>query len=124
MISGEFMTPQERKKLEGLARTLEEALSFVRELLPATAPARKRDTHSDFDVQAILASLRTQDRPTAETRLSELKQHELGALFVAAGGPASDRKKPKVWLVEQILWRIFDFERGHEAIRSKGAAES
>jgi hypothetical protein len=53
-----------------------------------------------------------------------MKQHELGAVFVEAGGPSSDKKKPKVWLVEQILWRVFDFERGHEAIRSKGAGES
>jgi len=30
-----------------------------------------------------------------------------------------DKKKPKAWLVDQILWRIFDFERGHEAIRGK-----
>ena len=52
-----------------------------------------------------------------------MKQHELGAVFVEAGGPSSDKKKPKAWLVEQILWRVFDFERGHEAIRTKGAGE-
>ena len=51
--------------------------------------------------------------------MGEMKQSELGDVFVEAGGPAADRKKPKVWLIEQILSRIYDFERGHEAIRNR-----
>jgi len=48
-----------------------------------------------------------------------MKQKELGEMFVEAGGPVSDKKKPKLWLIEQILWRVFDFERGHEVIRHR-----
>jgi hypothetical protein len=52
-----------------------------------------------------------------------MKHHELGAVLVEAGGQSSDKKKPKTWLIEQILWRIFDFERGHEVIREHGSAK-
>lgn len=118
------MTPQQKRKLERLAKALTEAQTLVRELLHESISDDGHEPSSEFDSRAVLASLRTVERCTAEERLGAMKQHELGAVFVEAGGPSSDKKKPKVWLVEQILWRVFDFERGHEAIRSKGAVES
>jgi len=116
------MTPQDTKKLEKLAGLLREALTLLRDLLGESearqhTPARARGA---FDAASCLSQLRTLNRGAAETVLAGLKQHELGAVFVQAAGPQADRKKPKAWLVEQILWRVFDFERGHEAIRSKG----
>lgn len=120
------MTPQQRKKLEKLLKTLDESQALIRELLCDSArdgSAGHTPPH-DFDARALLVSLKAHERSAAEQQLSELKQHELGAIFVESGGPSTDKKKPKVWLVEQILWRIFDFERGHEAIRSKGANEN
>ena len=118
------MTPQERKKLERIARSLQESLNFVRELLNEADPGADREAAAEFDSAGELGLLRGLDRGAAEARLTQLKQRELGAIFAQANGPAADRKKPKVWLVEQILWRVFDFERGHEAIRGKGAAET
>ena len=115
------MTPHERKKLDRIARSLEDSLAFVHDLLNDSADIQEKEAASNFDASAELASLKQLERWTAEQRLSELKQHELGAIFVKAGGPSADKKKPKVWLVEQILWRVFDFERGHEAIRNKGS---
>jgi hypothetical protein len=41
-------------------------------------------------------------------------------VLLVAGGSGTDRKKPKEWLVEQIVWRVLDFKRGHEAIRNLG----
>ena len=115
------MTPQERKKIERIARSLEDSLVFVRELLQESDSIHEKESTSSFDASSALVSLKALNRSSAEANLSEMKQHELGAIFVESGGPLSDKKKPKVWLVEQILWRIFDFERGHEAIRNKGA---
>jgi hypothetical protein len=114
------MSPHDRKKLERVARALEESLAVVRDLLQPSEHIQERESASDFDAAAELIVLRALDRGSAETRLAAMKQHQLGALFVEAGGPAADRKKPKVWLVDQLLWRVFDFERGHEAIRGKG----
>lgn len=117
------MTPQQKKKLEKLLKTLDEGQSLIRELLREGASEGNIDHKppQDFDVRALFSSLKSLERSAAEHQLSELKQHELGAIFVESGGPSTDKRKPKVWLIDQILWRIFDFERGHEAIRSKGA---
>lgn len=121
---GELMTPQERRKLERIARALEEATASVRELLEEPNSIQEKEASSTFDAASELVLLKVMERSAAEVSLSEMKQRELGAVFVEAGGPPSDKKRPKVWLVEQILWRVFDFDRGHEVIRSKGAEES
>lgn len=118
------MTPHQKRKLERLATALDEAQRLIRELLHEPINDLEQKHTTEFDTVAVLASLKHIDREVAEQQLSALKHYELGAIFVEAGGPSSDKKKPKSWLVNQILWRIFDFERGHEAIRGKGAAES
>jgi len=117
------MTPQQKKKLEKLSKALEEAQGIIRELLREQYDDADQALRTEFDARASLARLQSMDRANAEQELGEMKQHELGAVFVESGGPPSDKKKPKVWLVEQILWRLFDFGHGHEAIRSKGAGE-
>ncbi len=118
------MTPQQKRKIEKLSKVLDEAQAVIRELLQEQTTNVGQESPPEFDAQAFLASLKGIDRATAEERLGAMKQHELGAVFVESGGPSSDKKKPKAWLIEQILWRVFDFERGHEAIRSKGATEN
>lgn len=114
------MSPQDRKKLERVVRDLEAALETAKELLAGAEPAEAQEGGQSFDAAAELGRLRSAGRVEAEARLSELRQQDLGALFVQAGGPGADKKKPKAWLAEQVLWRLFDFERGHEAIRSRG----
>lgn len=118
------MTPRQKRNLERLAKALDEAHHLILELLQDSRNVVEQEYASEFDACLVLASLRAVERCLAEEKLLALKHHELGAVFVEAGGPSSDKKKPKVWLVDQILWRVFDFERGHEAIRGKGAAES
>jgi len=113
------MAPQDRKKLERIARELESALDTVRDMLAGAETNEERYASPAFDSVKELERLRASGRTEAEARLSELTQQDLGAVFVQAGGPAADRKKPKVWLIEQVLWRVFDFERGHEAIRGR-----
>jgi hypothetical protein len=117
------MTPGQRKALQRLETVLQEAQALVRELLQDRDHEHGREgVRSQFDAVKFLASLRDSDRTGVAERLSSLKQHELGAVFVEARGSVSDRKKPKVWLIDQILWRLFDFDRGHEAIR-RGESE-
>lgn len=115
------MTPHQKKNLEKLVKALDEVKTLIGEILHESAGNSEPEPPSDFDAASALTSLRTVDRSTAEKRLGVLKQHELGAIFVEAGGPSADKKKPKAWLIEQILWRVYDFERGHEAIRGHRA---
>lgn len=114
------MSPQDRRKLERVSKELEGALGVIREILTNESISVGHESASEFDAASEIGRLKLLDRAAAESRLAELKQQELGALFVQSGGPSADRKKPKVWLAEQILWRLFDFERGHEAIRGGG----
>ncbi len=112
------MTPQQRKTLERLAKALSEASAAIDELLSEPSGSSKKNPASGFLASEFLASVSGQDRSAVEQKLAALKQQELGAIFVEAGGASTDRKKPKTWLVEQILWRLFDFNKGHDAIRS------
>ena len=116
------MTPSERKKLEKALKSLEEAQHIILEMLEKSELIKvgSTSTTSDFNSEEFLASLKILDRTTAEKELQELKQNHLGSVFIETGGSSTDRQKPKVWLIEQILWRTFDFERGHEAIRGRG----
>ena len=114
------MSPQDKRKLERVAKELESAITVIREILAIEFLSIEHESAVEFDATAEVGRLRLLDRSAAESRLSELKQQELGAVFVQSGGPSADRKKPKVWLAERILWQLFDFERGHEAIRGGG----
>lgn len=114
------MMANDRKRLEKILKSLDEARALVRDLLGEQSMTPGQEVQRILDVPSFLESLRGLERKVAEERLLRLKQHELGAIYVGGGGPSTDRKKPKVWLVEQILWSVFDFERGHETIRNQG----
>lgn len=118
------MTLHQKRKLEKLAKALDEARALIRELLHESANDLEQKSPPEFDAPSFLASIKTVERSAAEEQLGVMKQHELSAVFVEAGGSSTDKKKPKAWLIEQILWRVFDFERGHEAIRGRGAGEN
>ena len=114
----------DRKKLDRIEKALQDALALVRELRSTETDEPTGVEKAVFDGEDAVKRSRALGRRSAEAYLGELKQTELGAVFVAAGGPGVDKKKPKQWLVEQILWRLFDFEAGHKAIRGMGAGEA
>ena len=89
------MTPQDKKKLDKLANLLRDAQMLLKEVLgDSEAPQPTgTGTKTAFDSVSCLARLRTLNREAAEALLADLKQHELGAIFVDAGGPQADRKK-------------------------------
>ena len=118
------MNSTDRKKLERVERALREALALVQELRTTDEEEPSSAEKTSFDGDGAVRRCRELGRSAAEAYLGDLKQTELGAIFVASGGPSTDRKKPKQWLVEQILWRVFDFEAGHNAIRGIGAGEA
>jgi hypothetical protein len=118
------MLTQHRRKLEKLQKLLDEMQSLVKEILVDETDSSGRQRNKPaFDAEAFLVNIRNLDRAHVEGLLLERSYRELGAIFVAAGGTSVDSKKPKDWLVNQILWRIFDFQRGHEAIRTPGGQD-
>jgi len=118
------MQTQHRRKLERLQKLLNEMESLVMEMLgESSAISAPYKTTPNVDARAMVEKLKSVDRARAEGLLLDKSYRELGEIFVAAGGAKADRKKPKEWLVNQVLWRIFDFQRGHEAIRTRGEQE-
>jgi hypothetical protein len=113
------MNRTQQKKLDRLERLLAEASDVIRELKEEGAATEKppRQNSDIFDATNMLAQIKALDRKTAENTLAQLKQHQLGSIFGASGGSPNDKSKPKNWLIEQILFRMFDFERGQDAIR-------
>lgn len=113
------MNRTQQRKLERLERLLAEAFDVIKELKEEGTSGEKpsRQIPDDFDAATVLAKIRAVGRKDAEVALAQLKQHQLGSVFATVGGSPNDKSKPKNWLIEQILFRVFDFERGQDAIR-------
>jgi hypothetical protein len=114
------MTPNQIRRLERLSKILDEAQRLISELLNESSNSIDRRPAVEFDSSAAVDLIKKYGRVAAEDRLKAMKQSELGAVFVELGGSSADKGRPKVWLVERILWQIFDFEHGHEVILGKG----
>lgn len=72
----------------------------------------------DFDSELLIEKLKISNRDEAKILLEGLKQKELGVLFIKLGGASRDSKKKKDWLIERILWLLFDFKEGHNLLRN------
>ena len=106
------------RKLKKLLRLIEEAKKTIDEIIFENENvAPRKENLEPIESDKIVEEIRNLDRPAAEEKLQRMKQKDLGLIFVETGGDPSERKRPKNWLVEQILWRIFDFKRGHQRIR-------
>jgi hypothetical protein len=98
-----------------LAETLERVARQLRQLANDSRGPNKRNRSilpGDF-----VDKLRSSDRNIAIQELSVLSQAQLGEVFAQLGGSSRDRKRAKEWLIERIIWRLFDFQAGHEIIR-------
>jgi hypothetical protein len=98
-----------------LAETLERAARQLRELAGNgdLSPRRKAAPLPD----EFIEQLRSLERSIAAQQLASLTHKQLGDVFVKVGGTGGDRKRGKDWLLERILWHLFDFQAGHEIIR-------
>ena len=71
------------------------------------------------DFKQISAELRDAGREYSLQKLEKWKQPDLARFYAHLGGPSRDKKKPKDWLVQRILWQLFDFQSGHELLKGK-----
>jgi ElaB/YqjD/DUF883 family membrane-anchored ribosome-binding protein len=113
------MQEKQKRKIQAILNTLRRLTEELEELLeeePSPSPKKRTEINGEALLKEILAL----DRQSALEILKKRKQSELGEIFVASGGVSSDKRKPKEWLIEQIIWRVFDFKEGHEAIRNSG----
>ena len=115
----------QRKKLLSIAESLRALADDLNDLIKEMEEVDKKQNRekddkgiSSKDYDLSIEGLRSERREGAFKRLEQLKQKELADLFVQLGGPSRDRKKPKSWLIERILWQLFDFQSGHDILKN------
>ncbi|NHM25927.1 hypothetical protein G7K71_02660 [Desulfofundulus sp. TPOSR] len=105
------------KTLETLAQQFKTLANLMDEGSASTAQKKKEPPLREDPAHIIeKLKLKTISREEAERLLEGLKHEELGNIFSTIG-PSRDRKKPKKWLIDQILWHYYDFETGHRILR-------
>jgi len=105
----------EAEALLRLAETLERAARQLRQLAGGGSLQVQRKPASLPD--RFVDSLRSGDRNSAAQQLSSLSHTQLGDVFTQVGGSSREKKRGKEWLIERILWHLFDFQAGHDIIR-------
>ena len=111
------MQDKHKRKIQSIINTLKVMTEDLEEILADEKDSSPSVKAPKVDVEILIKEISTLDRQNTEEYLKSLKQSQLGEIFVTKGGATSDKKKPKIWLIERILWRTFDFKEGHEAIR-------
>lgn len=120
--TGEDVKKTAQTLLVDISRSFETLAQQFKELAGVLAEAstreegKRRQSGPQGDLTPIIEKLKGVDREEAEKLLQGLSQEELGSIF-ATFGPSRDRKKPKQWLINQILWHFYDFEAGHRLLR-------
>jgi hypothetical protein len=110
------MTDDQTKALLRLADTLERGARQLRELARGAADQLPQRKPSSLP-QGFIEGLRATERSLAAQQIATLSHAQLGEAFVQLGGVSRDKKRSKDWLVERILWYLFDFQAGHDIIR-------
>lgn len=118
------MNKQQVNKLRQLSLKLSEISREISQLTDLIEKEvefeiEKNNNKSEIKPLEIVSMLRSLNRLEAENFLKNSKQKTLSEIFIALGGSSVDKKKPKQWLIERILWEIFDFKKGHELLKKR-----
>lgn len=111
------MNDTEKRKLQSILRKLDSLTEEIAELLGDETKSEPRRIGPSENAARILGSINALSSNELESELNTLGQKDLGEVFVAVGGSSGDKRKPKTWLVERILWLSKEFAEGHKSIR-------
>lgn len=103
-----------------LAEMLERAARQLRELARGGSIQPRREPTPVPD--GFVEQLRLMERSIAAQQLSALTQKQLADVYSKLGGASSGKKRGKDWLLDRVLWQLFDFHAGHDII--KGSRQS
>lgn len=110
------MKDTEKRKLQGILRKIDALRNEIEELVGSEEISTKKPKTSQ-DVKELIESMNVLSSVELESRLKNLGHKELGEVFITVGGSSSDKRKPKAWLIERILWLAKEFSEGHRSIR-------
>lgn len=115
------------QKLRSLLRTAEKFVLDLDELVQLIESQEKenqtkRVKSSSKENQATteglsVERLKDKTRDEAEKILRSAAQKHLSKLFRELGGSSRDAKKKKDFLIDRILWSMYDFEEGHNILK-------
>lgn len=118
------ISANKRAKLASIARRLQaisvELDALVQELQESTEQNLIKQSLPD-DLQQYISDLKILGRDSASDKLKQWKQPDLAKLYLHLGGPSRDKKRSKEWIIERILWQVFDFQSGHEILKDTGS---
>ena len=117
------MNEEQRQSLILIIQQFELLLGNLKDLLAlgnlnSSETDRKERKYSCFDIDAI-QELEKMGRKEAEEYLKNLKSKDLGNLLRKIGGSSEETKRTKDMMVQNILYKTFDFNMGHSIIKNK-----
>jgi hypothetical protein len=109
------MSDDTAQALLRLAEILERSARQLRELAGGSniLPRRKAVSLPEGFVE----QLRLMERSIAAQQLAALTQKQIAEVYSQLGGASTGKKRGKDWLLDRVLWQLFDFQAGHEIIK-------
>jgi len=117
------MNEKQKKTLRKTIQQLNILLDDLKELLASdevelSITDSKERKYSCVDSNTI-QELEGMGRSKTEEYLNGLKAKELGDILRKIGGSSEETKRPKDTMINNILYKIFDFNTGHSIIRGE-----
>jgi len=104
-------------KLRAIADDLNQLVTELTEQVQKPSRKTHKRQNAAMSVPASVGELKDIGREAAHERLEGLKQKDVAQLYIDLGGASRDKKRPKEWLIERILWQLFDFQSGHDILK-------
>lgn len=111
------MNESDKKKLQSILRKIDYLRKEVEELIGKTDKKTSHKPETSPEIKALIKSIGSLTASDLEAKLTTLGHKELGDVFVGVGGASGDKRKPKAWLIERIMWLAKEFSEGHKSIR-------
>ncbi len=111
------MNETEKRKLQGILQKIDALKKEVEGLLGGESKNVKIKSEPSVAVKQLITSIGSLSAGDLEDKLNALGHKELGDVFVGVGGSSGDKRKPKAWLIERIMWLSKEFSEGHKSIR-------
>lgn len=111
------MNEVEKRKLQGILQKIDALKKELESLIGDESKSTKKKSGPSEEVRKLIDSIGSLSADDLENTLNALGHKELGDIFVGVGGSSGDKRKPKAWLIERIMWLSKEFSESHKSIR-------
>lgn len=111
------MNESDKRKLQGILRKIDALRKEVEELIGDKPIKPSQKAEMSAEAKELIKSVGGLSASDLEAKLNTLGHKKLGEVFVGVGGSSGDKRKPKAWLMERIMWLAKEFLEAHKSIR-------